>query len=82
MLPVKVVIFDFGGVLYQPPDGRWLRQWQRVLGLAGDDAITEMLLAPEKSEYVRKIFPGEISEAQVWEALSRRWHVTPWIVAT
>jgi epoxide hydrolase-like predicted phosphatase len=80
MSPVTAVILDFGGVLYMPPDGHWLRRWQRVLGLKKDDALNEMFAAPEKSEYVRKVFTGEISEAQVWAGLARRWHVKPWMI--
>lgn len=63
-----------------PPDGRWLRRWQGVLGLKQDGPLNELFTAPEKSEYLRKVFTGEIPERQMWAALASRWHVSPWLL--
>jgi len=79
-MSVRALIFDFGGVLYMPPDGRWLRRWQGFLGLKQDGPLNELFTAPEKSEYLRKVFTGEIPEQQVWAALASRWHVSPWLL--
>jgi epoxide hydrolase-like predicted phosphatase len=80
-MAVRALIFDFGGVLYFPPDSHWLRRWQGVLGLKQDPVLNEMFAAPEQSDYLRKVFTGEISEAQVWAGLARRWHVSSWLVS-
>ena len=41
-MDVRAVITDFGGVLYNPPDLRWLRRWQIILDLINDDLANQM----------------------------------------
>jgi epoxide hydrolase-like predicted phosphatase len=74
-MSVRAVIVDFGGVLYIPPDLRLIRRWQRVLGLKNDELVREMSNSDHKSDLMRKVFTGEISEAEVWKQVGRRWHV-------
>lgn len=72
-MPIRAIFFDFGGVLYFPPQRRSLRRWQSLLGLKNDPMINELFGTPEQSETVRKVFTGEISETEIEERLARRW---------
>jgi epoxide hydrolase-like predicted phosphatase len=79
-MTIKAIISDFGGVLYIPPDTRWLRRWQFLLGLGRDNVISTAVFSPDESEYVRKVFTGEIPERELWRAVGSRWHVSPWLL--
>jgi epoxide hydrolase-like predicted phosphatase len=79
-MPIRAVITDFGGVLFHTPDRRWLRRWQVLLGLGKDEFITAIIADPEESEYVRKIYTGEVTEAEVLRLLAARWHLQPWMI--
>ena len=79
-MTTRAIISDFGGVLYIPPDTRWLRRWQVLLGLGRDNFISTAIFAPDESEYVRKVFTGEISEGEMWRLVGSRWHVSAWLV--
>lgn len=79
-MSIRAVITDFGGVLYNPPDRRWMRRWQFWLRLGKDEFISSVLADPEGSEYVRKVYTGEIPEAEVWARFGMRWHVSSWMV--
>ena len=74
------MIVDFGGVLYFPPDLQALRRWQKFLGLKNDGPLNEFFATPGESDYARKVFTGEIPEAEVWKKLGSRWRISPWLV--
>ena len=78
-MAIRAVIFDFGGVLYNTPNTRWLKRWQAWLGLRNDAEISAVLTAPDESDYMRKIYTGEIPEAEVWQRISTRWRISPWL---
>jgi epoxide hydrolase-like predicted phosphatase len=79
-MPIRVVFVDFGGVLYFPPETRSLRRMQTLLGLKNDPDINRMFSEGDDSEYLHKIFTGEIPEAEIWDHVSKRWRVSPWLV--
>ena len=75
------MIVDFGGVLYFPPDLQSLQRWQKFLGLKNDGPLNEFFAAtPGESDYARKVFTGEISEAEVWKKLGSHWRISPWLL--
>lgn len=80
-MAIRAVIVDFGGVLYIPPDLRIIRRWQRVMGLKNDELVREMSNSVDhKSDLMRKVFTGEISEAEVWKQVGQRWHLPAGVV--
>ena len=79
-MDVRAVMVDFGGVLYIPPDVRALRRWQKFLGLKNDGPLNEFFATPGESDYARRIFTGEIPEAEVWKKLGAHWRVSPWLL--
>jgi putative hydrolase of the HAD superfamily len=76
-MPIRAVIFDFGGVLYFTPSLTWARRWQAMMGLKDDPFIAAILSSPEKSEYVNDVMVGKIPESQVWEMVAQRWKINP-----
>jgi epoxide hydrolase-like predicted phosphatase len=74
-MEIRAVYFDFGGVLYQPPTRCWMRRWQRLLGLQGDETFTAMIAAPEESPFVQAVMEGHIPEGEIWQRLGRRWRL-------
>ena len=79
-MDVRAVIVDFGGVLYIPPDLHALKLWQKFLGLKNDGPLNEFFATPGGSDYARRIFTGEISEAEVWKKLGSHWRISPWLL--
>ena len=71
-MDVRAVITDFGGVLYNPPDLRWLRRWQTILGLKNDDLVNQMFDPGTGLDLMQKVFTGEIHEAEVWNRAAAR----------
>jgi len=80
LMPIKVVITDFGGVLYFLPDSRWLRRWQTILGLKNDPLVSQMVASGMESDLARRIFTGEIREEEVWQRAAKIWHVHPRLI--
>jgi putative hydrolase of the HAD superfamily len=76
-MDIRAVYFDFGGVLYNPPDRRWMRRWLRLLRLENDPDVTAMIAAPENSAYVQAVMEGRISEDEFWQRLGQRWRFGP-----
>ncbi len=79
-MSIRAVILDFGGVLYFTPSLVWARRWQAIMGLKEDPFISAMLSAPDEFEIVKDINVGRIPESQVWEAVARRWKISPVLV--
>ncbi|MBG0783534.1 MAG: HAD family phosphatase [Anaerolineaceae bacterium] len=65
-MTIKTIIFDFGNVLYYPPNLDWFNRWKKVLGLSGNANIEAMIANPDDSEYMRDVFIGKISEKEMW----------------
>lgn len=74
-MEIRAVYFDFGGVLYQFPDRRWMLRWQRLLGLQNDETISAMIASPEESPFVQAVMDGRIPESEIWQRLGRRWRL-------
>jgi len=80
---LRAVLLDFGGVLYQMPNPRWLPLLQRLLqrlGLAGraNLGLLEMLRAsPTESRLVLDVMTGHKPESEVWAEAARAWRLSP-----
>lgn len=79
-MEVRAVITDFGGVLYNPPDFRWLRRWQMILGLKNDDLVNQMFTPGAGLVLLQKVFTGEIPEAEVWNRAAAHWRTSPTLI--
>ena len=77
MMTIKTIIFDFGGVLYQTPDLKWLSRWKKVFGLQDDPEIAAILANPNESELMDEICLGHVSEDVMWDLMAERWHIKP-----
>ena len=75
LMPIKAVVFDFGGVLYHQPDMKMARRLQAMLGLQNDPLISAMLASPNDSQFVTDIMVGKIAEQELWTMLARRMKV-------
>jgi epoxide hydrolase-like predicted phosphatase len=74
-MPIRAVIFDFGGVLYHQPDMKMARRFQIMLGLKNDKFISAVLASPNDNEFITDIMVGKIAEQEIWEMLAHRWKV-------
>jgi len=72
---IKTIIFDFGAVLYQTPDLKWLKRWKKVFGLQDDPEISEILANPNESELMDEICLGRVSEDAIWQLVAEKWHI-------
>ncbi len=80
LMEVRALMVDFGGVLYMPPDQRYLRRWEKILGIKDDGVFKEFFAPPGKSEFAHKIFTGEISEMEILKNIGLQWRLSPWLV--
>lgn len=65
-MPIKTIVFDFGNVLYRPPNMAWFRRWKKLLALEGNANIEALITNPDGSDYMRDVFVGKISEKEMW----------------
>ncbi len=79
-MTIRAVLFDFGGVLYKTPDRRWMKKWQRFLGLGKDEVISSIIVSQDESPYVQAVMEGRIPESEIWERMGRRWRLSPILV--
>lgn len=77
---IKTILFDFGGVILNTSNLRWIRRWQKLFGFQNFPEITEMLTNPNESQLIKNICLGKISEDEIWEAVSEKWPVKPEVV--
>jgi len=76
-MTIKTIIFDFGGVLYQTPDLKWMKRWKGLLGIGDNPEILQMLENPNESQIVKDICLGKISEEHTWDIIAEKWHIKP-----
>ncbi len=79
-MDIRALIFDFGGVLYIPPDFKTLQRWQKFLGGKSDGVLKEFLAPPGESEFARKVWTGEISEVELLKNIGLAWRLSPSLV--
>ena len=79
-MTIRAVLFDFGGVLYKTPDRRWMKKWQRFLGLGKDEVISSIIVSQDESPYVQAVMEGRIPESEIWDRMGRRWRLSPILV--
>ena len=72
---IDTIIFDFGGVLYKVPDLKKLLRWQKLLGIAADDDINQLIYEPSKSQLFWDVMEGKLSEDKMWEQIMHKWKV-------
>lgn len=74
---IKTVLFDFGGVLYMPPDLNLLKRWKGIFGIEDNPEILQMLDNPNESQLVKDVCLGKIPEEQTWGMITEKWHINP-----
>jgi epoxide hydrolase-like predicted phosphatase len=74
---IDTIIFDFGGVLYKTPDNKKLLRWQKMLGIADDPEVTQLITDPSKSDLFWDVMLGKLTEDEMWSLLRTRWHIPP-----
>jgi epoxide hydrolase-like predicted phosphatase len=74
---IDTIIFDFGGVLYKTPDMKKLLRWQKMLGIADDPEVTQLITDPSKSDLFWDVMLGKLTEDEMWSLLRTRWHIPP-----
>ena len=79
-MDIQAVLFDFGGVLYRTPDRRWMKKWQKLLGLDKDEVISSIVSSQDDSPYLQAVMEGRIPESEIWERMGRRWKLSPLLV--
>lgn len=79
-MDIRAVLFDFGGVLYRTPDRRWMKKWQKLLGLDKDEVISSIVSSQDDSPYLQAVMEGRIPESEIWERMGRRWKLSPLLV--
>lgn len=72
---IDTLIFDFGGVLYFPPQGQGLHRWLKFLGLRDDEKIMDMIDDPLNSTLFWEIMRGTVNENEFWQYLVKKWHI-------
>ncbi len=63
-----------------PPNLRYLRRWEKILGVKEDGVFKEFFAPPGESEFAHKVFTGEISEAEILSNIGLHWRLSPWLV--
>jgi len=76
-MAIDTIIFDFGGVLYKTPDIKKLLRWQKLLGIADDPEVTQLITDPSKSDLFWKVMLGKLTEEEMWSLMITRWHIPP-----
>jgi len=74
---IDTIIFDFGGVLYKTPDMKKMLRWQKLLGIADDPEVTQLIIDPSKSDLFWDVMRGKLTEDEMWTLLGTRWHIPP-----
>lgn len=76
-MAIDTIIFDFGGVLYKTPDTKKMLRWQKLLGIAEDMEVTQLITNPSNSELFWNVMLGKLPEDEMWSLLGKRWHIPP-----
>ena len=76
-MTIDTVIFDFGGVLYNTPELKYLLRWQKILGITNDPEVTMLINDPGNSQLFWDVMIGRVKEAELWNLLAKQWHIPP-----
>ena len=76
-MTIRAVIFDFGGVLYNQPDMKWMSRWQKLLGLENDTLYNSLTSSPQDSELVTDLMTGKLPEEEFWNKVANQWRMNP-----
>ena len=77
MTKTQAVLFDFGSVLYNTPNPRWLPLLQKLLRVPDTNVLNMLRASPLESQFVMDYFTGQVKEQDVWEQFSRQWRMNP-----
>jgi len=72
---IDTVIFDFGGVLYNTPDMKGLKCWQKLLGFKNDPVVSAFIVDPTNSQMFWDVMVGRVEEKEVWDLLAGHWKI-------
>lgn len=70
-MPIRAVIFDFGGVLVRTEDQTGRRAWEERLGLPPNGLADAVF----NSEVARAATRGLVPVAQIWEHVAQTFHL-------
>jgi putative hydrolase of the HAD superfamily len=70
-MPIRAVIFDFGGVLVRTEDQAGRRAWEQRLGLPPNGLAHAVF----DSEVARAATRGLVPAAQIWEHVAQSFHL-------
>jgi putative hydrolase of the HAD superfamily len=76
-LPLRAVLFDFGGVIYDTPQPYWVPILARLMRVDYKGIIDMLQASPRESKVTRDIMTGATREEDVWAEASRRWRLSP-----
>ena len=74
-MAIETIIFDFGGVLYMPPDAQWFKKWKGILGLKDDPEIAALLANPNESDFMDEICLGHVPEDAIWTLIAEKLQI-------
>lgn len=77
---IRTIFFDFGGVIVEQPNNRWLNLWKMLLGVKHHPEILEMLENPHDSQLVKDICLGKLPEDHMWMMMVDKWHLRPGMI--
>ena len=72
---IRTIIFDFGGVLFKPPDAQFMNRWKKRINFSENPAMSEAFSMSDESPFMQRIFLGEVPEDQVWRQMEERTEV-------
>jgi putative hydrolase of the HAD superfamily len=78
-MPIRCVVFDFGGVLYHTPDLGWIQRWESFLGIK-DGAVTRLMTAPHDDPEMVDIMTGRVKEIELWQRVVGHLKISPRVV--
>lgn len=77
---IKTILFDFGGVIINNPNHRWVSRWKKVLGINDHPEVVELIENPHEAQLVKDICLGNIPEDYIWDVMAEKWHIKPKLI--
>lgn len=77
---IRTIYFDFGGVIVEQPNDRWMNLWKILLGVKNHPEILELLENPHDSQLVKDICLGKLPEDHMWSLMAEKWHLRPGMI--
>lgn len=75
--PLRALLIDFGGVIYNTPSPYWVPILARLMRIDYKGLMNMLQASPRESKVTRDIMTGVIREEDVWAETARRWRLSP-----